>query len=1340
MRSILLIALMTAYSFFAVAQTLTPHNIASAGHSNIGFYDFKPADYNTNPSTKFPLIIPLHGNGEKGNGTTQLDAVFTSGIGYLVKHGASMRFNYPTNGVKGSFLVLLPQLDPAYGDWQPFYIDEMIKWAKGNLNVDTNRIFITGYSLGGGGTWVYPASSVLAASQVTAVIPVSGTGLSQGSACNIAAGGTAVWAIHTTDDDQVSVYNTMGVVNGILGCNPKNPVFGWYPVGNHQIYDQKIYPDTTNRYSYPTVYQYMLGMNKKNTKANNQAPVANVGATDTTVVVNSSMMFYQKRITAEFSTDPNDVIFHYNWQITSNNLSKVWPFGGYQPIDTSTAWPAHDLDYKNFSWPWQDLEFHALGDYTFKLTVTDTYGAISTQTKTIHITNNGQNTAPVVNLGPDLTLASGVTTASFIGTKVFDWEAQTMSYKVTQEAGPVTATLSANNWYQFNVSGMTAPGTYTFKVAATDAGGATGVDYVNVVVPGGTNKPPVAKITAPSGIILPVASVTLDGSGSTDSDGSIAAYLWSQTAGPNTATIVTPAGKTTVVNGLIAGTYTFQLKVTDNQGATAVTSASVTVTAANVPPVAKITGTSAITLPTNSTTLDGSTSTDADGSIATYKWFQLSGPNTATIATPTAKSSVISGLVAGSYVIGLAVIDNQSANDTAFVTIKVSAAANVPPVAKITGATSVTLPKDSVDLDGSTSTDSDGSIAAYLWSQTAGPNTASATTPTKNKTTFKGLIAGSYTFQLKVTDNGGATATTTITVTVIPSGTTNKPPVASAGSNFTTTNSYAYLSAGGSYDPDGSIAAYNRTQVSGPNTATILSGNTMFPTVQGLVSGTYVFRVTVTDNLGATASDDVQLTVGGNKPPVADAGNDFTVNATTTASLSASGSSDPDGSIASYKWTQVSGPNTATIVSSTSVSTSVQGLIVGVYVFRVTVTDNLGATATDDVQVTVTNNTSNKPPIANAGNDFSTTNTYAYLSAGGSYDPDGSIAAYNWVQVSGPNTATILGGNTMFPTVQNLVSGVYVFKVTVTDNLGATASDNVQLTVGNGANKPPVANAGADFTVNGVTTASLSASGSSDPDGSIASYKWTQVSGPNTATIVSGTSVSTSVQGLVVGVYVFRVTVTDNLGATDTDDVQVTVTNNKPPIANAGNDFSTANNYAYLSAGASYDPDGSIAAFQWTQVSGPNTASILGGNTMFPTVQGLIKGTYVFRVKVTDNDGASATNDVSMTVTATVATGALIAQSTVAGRDSVAAVQMSIYPNPATTQITVSSTNNFVGNYKVIVYDPAGKVEAQYNFVKSAAGLVKQQLDISRLTIGIHYVETIYDGNQRSTIQKFMKQ
>ncbi|HJW15682.1 MAG TPA: carbohydrate-binding protein, partial [Flavisolibacter sp.] len=90
------------------------------------------------------------------------------------------------------------------------------------------------------------------------------------------------------------------------------------------------------------------------------------------------------------------------------------------------------------------------------------------------------------------------------------------------------------------------------------------------------------------------------------------------------------------------------------------------------------------------------------------------------------------------------------------------------------------------------------------------------------------------------------------------------------------------------------------------------------------------------------------------------------------------------------------------------------------------------------------------------------------------------------------------------------------------------------------ANQPPTANAGADKTItlpaNSVT---LSGSGS-DPDGSIASYAWSKVSG-GAATINSPSAASTTVSGLAQGSYIFRLTVTDNAGATASDDVLVTV-------------------------------------------------------------------------------------------------------------------------------------------------------------------------------------------------------
>jgi N-acetylneuraminic acid mutarotase len=90
-------------------------------------------------------------------------------------------------------------------------------------------------------------------------------------------------------------------------------------------------------------------------------------------------------------------------------------------------------------------------------------------------------------------------------------------------------------------------------------------------------------------------------------------------------------------------------------------------------------------------------------------------------------------------------------------------------------------------------------------------------------------------------------------------------------------------------------------------------------------------------------------------------------------------------------------------------------------------------------------------------------------------------------------------------------------------------------------NKAPVANAGADKTIT-LPTSSVTLTGSaSDADGTIAGYKWTQVSGPSTALFSAATSASTSASSLKQGTYVFRLAATDNKGATGSDDVKVVV-------------------------------------------------------------------------------------------------------------------------------------------------------------------------------------------------------
>lgn len=94
-------------------------------------------------------------------------------------------------------------------------------------------------------------------------------------------------------------------------------------------------------------------------------------------------------------------------------------------------------------------------------------------------------------------------------------------------------------------------------------------------------------------------------------------------------------------------------------------------------------------------------------------------------------------------------------------------------------------------------------------------------------------------------------------------------------------------------------------------------------------------------------------------------------------------------------------------------------------------------------------------------------------------------------------------------------------------------------------NKAPIAKAGADKVIylsQGINRVTLDAGASSDPDGSIAKYTWTKVSGGKADLVVlSASTGKTYAAHLVKGVYTFRVTVTDNKGATAYDDMKVTV-------------------------------------------------------------------------------------------------------------------------------------------------------------------------------------------------------
>ena len=1204
------------------AQQVARSLIAGNG-TFIGFWEYKPVDYSANPTTKYPLIIFLHGIGERGNGTTQLSMLLGAGPPKLAAAttGVPMRFFW--NGKWETFLVLSPQLSTGYSNWQNFYVDEMLNYAKTNMQIDTNRIFLTGLSLGGGGTWWYASSSLANARKFAAIAPVCGT-CSVNSAANLANANLPVWAFHAVDDGVVGVSCTVNAINGINSYNPAvKPIMTLYPNGNHYIWDRSY--DTIYDWHNPHLYEWFLGQDKS--LPVNVLPNANAGS-DITVQHTVGTV----NLNGAASSDPDGSLVRYVWRkISGPNAGTITNPGAATTTVTGLTWA---------------------GTYAYELTVADNRAAWDKDTVVVNV---------IMPVGSPTARAGGfalinLPTNSFNldGTTSTDPDGTIVSYSWSKVSGP-NATFVNPNLAVATVTGL-ASGQYYFRLQVNDNNGYSDDDTMRLFV----NALGVANAGPDININFPVAITTLNGTGSTDPDGPISQWLWTQISGPAPAAIVTPAASTTQTASLIPGTYRFQLTVWDNMWIPTTDTVQVNVLNGGPPPANQAPTSNAgtditLTLPTNSTTLNGSGSGDPDGTISSYSWSLVSGPASYALANSNAASTAVSSLVQGIYAFRLLVTDNGGATDDDTVIVTVNAGAPPPnqaPNAFAGADITVTLPTNNTTLNGSGSSDPDGTIASYSWTWLSGPATYTIANANAASTALTNLVQGTYAFRLDVTDNGGLGDSDTVIVTVNTGAPPpNQPPVAFAGADilFMLPLNNATLNGTGSSDPDGSIATYSWTKINGPASFNIADPNAASTALTNLTGGTYRFRLEVTDNNGATDDDTVVVTV--NNPAIANAGADITITLPTNSTiLNGTASSDPDGALKDYLWTKISGPASFNILNPNTATTNLSNLVQGTYRFRLTVWDNLWVPAADTITVLVNAAPPppNIPPAANAGTDITITlpTNNTNLNGSASTDIDGTIGSYVWTMVSGPAQFTIANPAAASTALMNLVQGTYSFRLQVTDNGGLSDDDTVNVTV-NAAPPPPsiapVANAGADINITlPVDYTTLDGSASSDADGTIITYTWAKISGPSQFTIVNPGVATTNITNLAQGTYSFRLLVTDNSGATDDDTVIVTVTGaapppNQPPVAYAGSDVTITlpTNSATLNGNGSSDPDGTISSYSWTKISGPATYTITTPGAASTTVTGLVQGVYGFRLLVTDNSGA--TDDDTMVITVNAA-------------------------------------------------------------------------------------------------------
>jgi PKD repeat protein len=504
------------------------------------------------------------------------------------------------------------------------------------------------------------------------------------------------------------------------------------------------------------------------------------------------------------------------------------------------------------------------------------------------------------------------------------------------------------------------------------------------------------------------STVTFNGGGSKDPDGSIAKYEWD--FGYNGGAFIVDATGQTAVTSYPDGpaTVTVALRVTDDEGAGHIATTQVEV--GNVAPTAEAGG--PYVGQVGGLISMAGTATDPgliDQAGLTYHWDFGDGTQG---SGPIVGHSYAS---AGGYMVKLTVTDKDGAQGTDTATVQVQVV-NQPPSALISGPASG-LVGETLNFDGSGSHDDDGSIVSYIWDFGDGSIGSGA------NVSHSYNVAGGYQVTLTVTDDGGLSDSATHTVQ-IQEPVTNQPPSAViSGPASGLVGETLDFDGSGSYDEDGGIVSYAWDFGDGS------TGSGVNVSHSYNVAGSYQVALTVTDDggLSDSATHTVQIEEPvTNQPPSAVISGPASGLVGETLDFDGSGSYDEDGSIVSYAWDFGDG----SIGSGVNVTHSYN--VVGSYQVTLTVTDDggLSDSATHTVQVEEPTPINQPPSAAISGPTSGLVGETLSFDGSGSYDEDGSIVSYTWDFGDGTT------GSEVTVTHVYTQAGGYQVTLTVTDDGG----------------------------------------------------------------------------------------------------------------------------------------------------------------------------------------------------------------------------------------------------------------------------------------------------------------
>lgn len=197
---------------------------------------YLPENYSN--QKEWPLIVFLHGAGERGNDLNQVRA---EGLPKFIENGKT----YP-------FIIASPQCPSDI--WWPAIIEQtmaLIDELSENYNIDESRIYLTGLSMGGWGTW---STACAHPERFAAIVPICGGGMPflAGNLKDV-----PVWAFHGAKDTVVLLHRSQEMVDAVnaAGGNAKLTV---YPEAGHDSWTQS--------YANPELYTWLLSHSKNRDK------------------------------------------------------------------------------------------------------------------------------------------------------------------------------------------------------------------------------------------------------------------------------------------------------------------------------------------------------------------------------------------------------------------------------------------------------------------------------------------------------------------------------------------------------------------------------------------------------------------------------------------------------------------------------------------------------------------------------------------------------------------------------------------------------------------------------------------------------------------------------------------------------------------------------------------------------------------------------------------------------------------------------------------------------------------------------------------------------------------